>query len=440
MSKRVLAMALAILAFFIFVGSPFGQSAKAIAGVDDAIIAIIIAALAAMGMTFVVSSSYGSLEAYVSDLIEEYAEFRNMTPQQLFKGVNVGSNKVGQLLLNNRFVVVIEGFAIWLISKFSIQDNSVTVLQAPGSTLDGYDVYLTPVVVRLYNPTANESHTEYVVIDSSDPCYIAFGQTAADRVEVLAFAESALTVRRNQVGPTGNSQVVYEVTLARDGIPSATYPVTAYYYAGIIPYELNTSNFDITPYQVYPYSQIRNAVRTATGVESTDTALEIHSGTIELPSDNADYTTGDGAILDVDGDWGATYTDLTDGVIPGEFSGGLTGEAEITYTDEGEISSQVEDTPAQVISQNPSSYQTPGLESVFPFCIPFDIYAFFECLAAEPEAPSFTWRFYIPGICDEEIEIDLAAFDSAARILRTMELLAFIVGLAFVTRDKFLRG
>lgn len=163
------------------------------------------------------------------------------------------------------------------------------------------------------------------------------------------------------------------------------------------------------------------------------------TGIINPALDDDDYSPGDGAILDVGAAWGLEYDDITDVVIPGDYAGGNEGEAEITYTGEQEVSDQVESTSENTISKNPESYQTPGLQSVFPFCIPFDLYNFVACLAADPVAPSFTWRFYVPGICDEELEIDLSEFNTAAQILRTMELLAFCVGLAFVTR-KIIRG
>ena len=61
-------------------------------------------------------------------------------------------------------------------------------------------------------------------------------------------------------------------------------------------------------------------------------------------------------------------------------------------------------------------------------------------LNADPVAPSFEWRMqYAPLELDYTFVIDLEAFDGAARVLRTMELLAFCVGLAFWTRH-LIRG
>lgn len=78
-------------------------------------------------------------------------------------------------------------------------------------------------------------------------------------------------------------------------------------------------------------------------------------------------------------------------------------------------------------------------QSVFPFCVPFDLIEFLGVLAAEPEAPVIQWRFYVPNICDENIEIDLSVFDTVAQIMRTLELLAFCIGLILLTRN-IIRG
>ena len=77
---------------------------------------------------------------------------------------------------------------------------------------------------------------------------------------------------------------------------------------------------------------------------------------------------------------------------------------------------------------------------VFPFCVPFDLIEFLNVLAADPEAPHFTWKFdFGEKLGQHELEIDLAAFDEVAQIVRTLELLAFCLGLILLTRN-IIRG
>lgn len=88
-------------------------------------------------------------------------------------------------------------------------------------------------------------------------------------------------------------------------------------------------------------------------------------------------------------------------------------------------------------------YTLPGLETLFPFCLPFDLIDFLNILSAPPEAPHFQIPIRYPtgsGWAEYVVDVDLSAFDSVAMILRNMELLAFIVGLILLTRDKMIRG
>lgn len=77
---------------------------------------------------------------------------------------------------------------------------------------------------------------------------------------------------------------------------------------------------------------------------------------------------------------------------------------------------------------------TPDLRSVFPFCIPFDLYQIANVLKSEGrEAPVIVWDFSIYGN-NYEIVVDFSVYDDVASLLRLLELLAFIVGLAVGTR------
>lgn len=80
------------------------------------------------------------------------------------------------------------------------------------------------------------------------------------------------------------------------------------------------------------------------------------------------------------------------------------------------------------------------LKSIFPFCIPFDIKDMLAKLSAEPVAPNYHVDWYIPLLQKSlEFDINLACWNSVAAILRKMELLSFIIGLAVVTRN-LIRG
>lgn len=432
MSKRVLAMALAILAFFIFVASPFEQAANAIVGVDDALIAVIIAALAALGITIVTTAAYGNSREYVGSLMQEYADYSGTTVVNQLAGVQTGTNRLSQILVNNRFVVYMQGFASWLINKLGLTNNSEYVIQRAGVSINGIPSYQLPIS---FEPIGSFDKDEFFNYVNEAYAVVGYPSSNNARWQVLFWNTVPFTVRsvityRNN-GGTSNHDL--EAQLSASGVYYIVMTGTSGGYRN----QSWSGDYILSSALIELYNSLRSG-DAQTSVNGA--GISIYTNTIVLPQDDSDYDNGDGAIIDVGADWGASYGEVVTGVIPGDFSDGKEGDASIFYESEVAVQDQVEDTPQQSISQEVGDYQTPGLQSVFPFCIPFDIYAFFECLAADPVVPSFTWRFYVPGICDEEIEIDLAAFDSAARILRTMELLLFVVGLAFVTRDKFLRG
>lgn len=418
MKLRVLAFALAILAFFIFVGSPFQTTARALV-VDASIIGIIIAALAAMGITITAAGSFGDVTEYVEGLLQEYAQSRGLTVNQLFEGVQTGSNKLGDILLNNRFVILIDTFAKWIVSKFNLTDNDSKTLVAPGASINGLTLYRLPIVIDSIKWPASDKGI--MVITSDDEVYVAFGYD--DRILYAnCLSDGPATLKFADVSDSGEWSTGYERQLSyRDNYEKYVY-VEGY----VISY------FGTSQYTSYVQAELEATL--SGNISSSGKQIDVSTGIIEYPTDNQDYTDNSGAVLDVGGSWGETYDDLTDYQIPAGYE-----DATIEYQGEAAVADQIDDTPAQSISQEVSDYQVNGLASVFPFCIPFDLYNFVACLAADPVAPSFNWRFYVPGICDESIEIDFSEFDEAARILRTMELLLFCVGLAFVTR-KIIRG
>lgn len=77
----------------------------------------------------------------------------------------------------------------------------------------------------------------------------------------------------------------------------------------------------------------------------------------------------------------------------------------------------------------------PDLKDIFPFCLPWDIYEVFQKFRANRKAPELDWTFEsdLFGF-SYTLHIDLEDYDTVAEILRLLELIAFIVGLAVATR------
>lgn len=81
-----------------------------------------------------------------------------------------------------------------------------------------------------------------------------------------------------------------------------------------------------------------------------------------------------------------------------------------------------------------------NLVNVFPFCIPFDIVNLLSKLDVQPVTPHVNLSFPNP-VLNEPIEFDLdfSQWNGVAQVVRNAELVAFVVGLAMVTRN-LIRG
>lgn len=110
------------------------------------------------------------------------------------------------------------------------------------------------------------------------------------------------------------------------------------------------------------------------------------------------------------------------------------------YTNPEVVPSQPDYPSKDPVSSNDieesAPYTTPGLQNKFPFCIPWDLKAIFTKFTAGRQAPNISWRFKVDRIgLDYTFSLDLSDFDNAAQLLRTLQLIAFVVGLAAATRD-----
>lgn len=85
---------------------------------------------------------------------------------------------------------------------------------------------------------------------------------------------------------------------------------------------------------------------------------------------------------------------------------------------------------------NNNGFVLSGLENFFPFCIPFDIYAFITILVAEPVAPVIHWEIYNPVTQENnEIVLDFAMWESIVVLMRYIFDFLFIIGLALISRS-----
>lgn len=85
-----------------------------------------------------------------------------------------------------------------------------------------------------------------------------------------------------------------------------------------------------------------------------------------------------------------------------------------------------------------------GLQNRFPFSIPWDIYNAFRMLQAQKEAPVWEWTMNVNlwngDTFSHTFTLSMEPVDSLVRLFRDLFLLAFILGLAVYSYNKFFGG
>lgn len=311
----------------VFVCAPFAQ-AHAIVGVDDALIVIVIAGLAAAGITFTSTGAFDNLVDYVGSLIEEYASDAGTTAMGLFSDVQYSNNKVGQLLLNNRFVRLISAFATWVKAKFSLTNNETINVIEPGATLDNMVMYALPITLYDINAT-NGRRYEYTIASTGSEQYALFEESNnVMRVNVVSTTPGS-TIR---VLRTDNSPGT-PVTLTLEETNSGLYAVKDIGF--------NKSAYG-SGYTLYPQEYIESALNGNGEIDVNNVSIGINTGVINPPLDDEDYEDGDGALVDVGTTWGGTLKDILD-KIRAKWQSVQTGEQEVNmeFAEEGEIEAQL---------------------------------------------------------------------------------------------------
>lgn len=428
MKKRICAVIMCLLLAVNLVGVP---KAKAVVSEGALLGSIFGSLLVSMGYSWAADNMDvpGFGEALYK-LTQEYDESNKDTGFQLIRDLNIAAltaGRPGTIQFNYAWVQAARSFAEWFQAKFFSNNNKATVYESNinfsvndtagigtlnslsdftakinsvlygqgllqfenipitkagvytykyTSSISDYPLYLYSV--RFYNGSKSildDTGTKYEAQPSSDPTSFTITQTQIDS------------------GVTMSLQLQSSITSFKSG---TVYPLTK---RGLLTADYSSSLSVEKPQEVhYP--------------EVADDGSQVYEITVD----------------------GVTATDI-EGIIQGAVDQILAGTAAIA----GEVA-QAQDVPVTPEAPAAGEYAVPGLESIFPFCIPFDIYAFCSALNAEPVAPSFEWRMqYAPLGLDYTFEIDLSDFDGVAQVLRTMELLAFCVGLAFWTRH-LIRG
>lgn len=249
----------------------------------------------------------------------------------------------------------------------------------------------------------------------------------------------------------------YKVTLEADGssyeysggdAAGTSYGTLYYQYVGYKPTE--TYGYHVTDYQNTPVGVFDSFQDVAKAIYSSRRTVANYSSVLQNYENgytgvkiSGSYKADGKTLADYDYDWEAFLKAHGMTVLSVNPDGQTVNN--YNYGKEPETESPTE-TPSFPDNFQPEDFQPEdykiNLKDKFPFCLPYDAYKFLSCLAAEPQAPEFTWVIPLEtfGLENYEVELDFSAFDSAAGILRMMELFAFCVSLAFAGKKMIVGG
>lgn len=142
------------------------------------------------------------------------------------------------------------------------------------------------------------------------------------------------------------------------------------------------------------------------------------------------YNAGADAAIDL------SMTNAATGTMEGISVSGVDGTtAELSATDSAVSGTALAVPDAAVSGADAVGVMSFPLTEIFPFCVPFDAFDLASLFVAEPVAPSYHVKWFVP-IVEQYIEfdVDLSPFNSVAAVLRTLEIVLFAIGLALATR------
>lgn len=401
------------------------RPAHAVVGVTSILIPSVIAALESWGISTAADGLDGAeIATWFHDKLTSWETAAQISLANIVTGIKM--TPIGQVLLNPIALAGIREFGAWLVQQEGLVAGGpdVPVIQA-GTTFNGYPVWASGYVESARYRTSFVCHGCWAIVNAdTNSSYIYF-------VSVTSSAYVTLTEYSKSSGTETVRDTSVDSWHSLNGGYWDRYSLTRQAFVGSDPSPVS-----------YSYTDVLAA---SGGVQSGDGSLSLDpSSEMAVPSasDIQDKEMLINTSLDVGADAAAWYEQVMNKVAANDMTatGVLVGAGTITadqVLDQGAIR---EEDGAIVWPDVVQPIGVVGLDDIFPFCIPFDIYHFCQALSATPTAPVFDIPFVVDGLVDYTFHLDFSDFDTVAQILRTMELLLFCVGLAFVTRSMFIRG
>lgn len=306
---RVFSLALAFALLFITV-LPALNPARA-AFTEDSFSEIMAVILDSWGISFRSSSDSDILED-LNTMTEEFIEDSGYLADEFFRPMQVGVDKLGQLLLDHTTLGRFIQFAQWLVNKYHLSDDSTVNIRGSSGMLyyAGMPCFMLPYTQIVQR----EGRTDYLYIDitsSSSPVFVIFMYSSnGSHIYPIYFTQQITTVT-----VTSKQNVGYNPS---NPIIATTNTYTLNSYSSPWYYTTSTASFNASSWSpAFPYVVSYIAPADWASIFSANpnlptsfgTPFYIDTRTIDIPEPEGD----DGLVVSVPGvDWGATLTEVLD--------------------------------------------------------------------------------------------------------------------------------
>lgn len=401
--KKFICVFLALSILICVFGGILFQPAKAVTVTVTVVVGAAVAFLAMCGITWVTTGmTAAQFTSYISDELDAWAMSKGTVVDHLINTAGIGVTIPGLLKLSNLVATNLKDFAQWLANKLSLSNTAIQNVYTQPTTIAGVAVSR----FNVYTFTADGSGNTTTMTIGQSVVYACYGIESNDSYRVQLISDAPFTVI--SIGHDRNGNVLFTQQADAESNANGIYNSSKRF---LISLQQQPPPFPYYAGDVYSMpGQLQNNSITS------GYTLDVSTSILDFPNIGTD----ENVYIDVGALPGDTVEDVTDKVIENVIDGDQTADGEIAGDD------------PQITITGPVAVT--GLDDVFPFCIPFDIYNLLRVLAAAPETPVFEWRFWIPHVCDETIEIDLSGFDTLAALLRTFEVGLFCLGLALMTK------
>lgn len=379
--------------------------------------------LAGMGIT--INSKGPNLNGWVNDEFEKWKKLNydsvdldKLAERQQEQKLSYDKAflKIGSDLYN-----AYSGFASYLQKTFSINFSSSNVVVGNITT----ENYFVPI----YSESRNQYRIENINFGDTFFNYVYFANgTVNSRWTVCRVNNEYYIVAVTDSGVSFSGSCGYDSpTLGFFGTTTIHDELNGYriYFNGRFSSNVDLPNFD----EIHSVSLLTWIVNRTYGDFALDDRQVLADGNVKL--DDRVITTSKDATLDlsklVSMD-GLTTTDQVMDILK-QWTLDNSYPADYPMADAEASTDVPSDVPSDI-----ANGKIEGLQTVFPFCVPYDIKEFFNVLVADPVAPK--WTFHLDYYdMKYDLTLNLADFESVFVVFRYGMLGLFILGLILITRE-----